>query len=399
MCLWFASISWYLALAWLGYGAVRARRNIIRKLVKRRLPPNKAKLWLSKTMSKKQTDRIVQEYDDEPYANVRDGKEQGWQQRTVMIRNIPENMRTEQGLLDYFTRHLRPDKEDVKTANFVKRQFNRHARHRVRGTAPATGEKGSTLISNIILVRKQAELNSLYIKYKQQLGLLETSQCQTVANAYEHVNKLREAETNPKKHHFWQRKDPVVSDEDRADDEVLKKAFEPFLGPSPRLDDPYAVWKMIDALEPRLLDRFQTLIKLKRFGQKVPATDYHLTKLNLLAALIKEKREHVEADELTGTAFVTFESVDDALFVRRYLTAKPGGIKYAGRAFECLVSPAPEFRDLDWNKLVKVSLTSDFVRGLVLQTLIWVVTLFWVIPLSFIVGPCSSPALACDQDP
>ncbi|KAM0746818.1 hypothetical protein T439DRAFT_329510 [Meredithblackwellia eburnea MCA 4105] len=148
-----------------------------------------------------------------------------------------------------------------------------------------------------------------------------------------------------------------------------------------------SLWEVLRSVDSKLLDRFQPLHKLNHFrGQKVPAIDYWLMKLNLLEALIDDKvRSSPESFEPASSAFITFHRMEDSRRARHELRTRPGASVTRG-VFECKVTWAPEVRDLEWSNICRVSLKSDLIRGTVLHIMIWAATIFWVIPLSFLVG-------------
>lgn len=386
ICIWFLTWSWIGTLVWVGYGAIRIRRNVLRALLKDEL-------------ERHQEEKVLPPREPRP-ADLQDEREVGWRFRTVLMRNIPPAMRSEEALREYFEGHL-----------LGKTPVNPHSSHTSISMPPSPDDSKASfpppprekstndepdrpLISDIIVVRRQQELNELYSKYRAVEYALESAHCALAENVMRFV-KLKVAEEErvkagrpPKRRPFVslqrliRRKEEEVSEDverlAREGDSQLVDALRGFLpGASPPLDSsgqPRSLWSVLHDLHdnPVLFDRFQPLFKLRHFrGQSIPSIDYHLAKLNLLATLIKDKRSHPESFEAAPSAFITFERASDARRARKELKWRPGGKVFAGKILECKVKMAPEMRDLDWNRLVYVSLSADILRGALLQVLIW----------------------------
>ena len=90
LCLWLLSIAWIGVLTWIGYGAIRIRRNVLRSLIAPIQVPH-ADIPL-------------------PAPNPAD---LGWRFRSVLMRNIPDAMRSEAAIREYFEFHLRDKLPDA----------------------------------------------------------------------------------------------------------------------------------------------------------------------------------------------------------------------------------------------------------------------------------------------
>ncbi|KAI5481744.1 DUF221 domain contaning protein [Pseudohyphozyma bogoriensis] len=418
LCIWLLCVSWIATVTWLGYGIIRIRRNVLRRLLK--------------TNTDLQADWSTSE--KPPAVEAIPSADVGWRQRTVLMMNIPDAMRSEEAIRDYFAFHLRDaDSELTRTTsnqNAAPAPSKPFPNLKIN-VATANGEKQAAekpLIVSVIVVRKMGELNDLFLKYKDALAQLETAHvilAEKVAawgrrRVRDEERKRaraggKEVEVEFEGHatkKWWEvwKKEPIqLSEEEmeivREGDETVLQSIRPFLAPRVgnekeaeawrETDAKESFWKVLHSLDPVLLDRFQPLFKLKHFrGQAVPAIDYWLAKLNLLQRLIEEKRSNPESFDPASTAFVTFATVGAARRARQELKTRPGGRLYAGRVFECKTSWAPEVRDLDWNRLVYVSLSTDIVRGIILQVFTWAATIVWVIPVSFLVGLLSLSSIS-----
>lgn len=106
---------------------------------------------------------------------------------------------------------------------------------------------------------------------------------------------------------------------------------------------------------------------------KVAQADYLVIKYNWLAKRIKDLRSTPPHKfPATSTAFVTFRDPRQARLVLRELAGQQ----------QPSVHPAPEARDLDWPRLTRASFSAELVRGTGTKVFFWVLTLFWIFPLS-----------------
>lgn len=116
------------------------------------------------------------------------------------------------------------------------------------------------------------------------------------------------------------------------------------------------IWEALLSLPRPTLDAYQPLIHLSSLfrGKTVPSIDYYTTKLNILTALITEMRAQAPTDYVPmSTAFVTFADPADARRARKFLAVHPNN------PLTCLVTMAPSFEDLDWNRLMKSTFRAE----------------------------------------
>ncbi|TFK40830.1 hypothetical protein BDQ12DRAFT_721445 [Crucibulum laeve] len=143
------------------------------------------------------------------------------------------------------------------------------------------------------------------------------------------------------------------------------------------------VWEALLSLPRTSLDAYQPLINLSHVfrGKTVPAIDYYTAKLNLLTSLITENRAKAFSDyDPVSTAFVTFQDPADARRACKYLAVHPNN------PLACLVTMAPMYQDLDWIRVMKSTFNAEFVRDWVVNVGVWAFTLFWLFPVSLLVG-------------
>lgn len=407
---WLVTVSWMGTLFWIGRGALRIRRNELRRLLRddaermRMAPPGDAPVPVRDDFSPELDPNI-------PPADL------GWRYRTVLVRNIPPELRSEAALQQYFeSRFAAPTSTPAATYPPTMADSKPHSSEASSSSVTET-ELDEPLVAEIVLVRRQTELNELwFVKYATVLHDLETAHVLLARNVMAWVRDRVELEETAKTGvvrqspwEWWKtrgkrvlgrrREEHDVEKDARAGDTLLVETLRPFLAlPSTEDPLPETIWDALDRLrctDPAILDRFQPQQRLRHFrSATVPAIDYHLTRHNLLFSLIEDQRHRVAHEvEPASTAFVTFSRASDARRVR----AKLGGTKFRrlrrGKVFELRAKMAPENRDLHWERLVLVSLSSDLLRQTLLNGLIWALTIIWVLPISLLIGLLSLQSL------
>ncbi|KAI0775528.1 DUF221-domain-containing protein [Trametes elegans] len=310
--------------------------------------------------------------------------------------------------------------------------------------SPASDDSHSEIrdvpsIDNVVLVRKMNDLASLLERREEILRLLETAHIKlarkTLAAVQEAIissNEKGVIRTAMKRMSFIPRKKSVVSvddipegeEQDTVDGdgedrtELLIRTLRPFL-PAPghgpiseedntcgwrafwrrrhehreteqagnpektRSRDERTIWDALLSLPRSSLDAYQPLIHLSSIfrGKTVPAIDYYTAKLQIVTNMITEKRSMAITDyEPMSTAFVTFVDPADARRACKYLAVHPEN------PLQCLVTMAPSYEDLDWTRLMKPTFRVEFVKDWVVEVGVWAFTLFWVFPVSLLVG-------------
>lgn len=184
------------------------------------------------------------------------------------------------------------------------------------------------------------------------------------------------------------------------------------------------VWEALLSLPRTSLDAYQPLVNLSHLfrGKVVPSIDYYTAKLNLLTSLITENRSKMVTDyDPVSTAFITFADPADARRACKYLAVHPNN------PLACLVTMAPMYQDIDWirvmkssyrgevcfwsfyfyfcfiggsssvcvvcerlggrhRRLVCVHLCNFIINGTMLNLIYRAFTLFWLFPVSLLVG-------------
>ncbi|KAJ8295574.1 putative membrane protein [Rhodotorula toruloides] len=393
---WLTTLAWFATLVWFGRGLLRMRRRELRKLL---ADSAERRQRLSDTGAVQQPLDVA--FSPELDPSIADG-ELGWRYRTVLVRNIPPRLRSEEAIRSYFEHHLRESSPSSSTDQYPPAS---------RDDKKFSQQNDTPLISEIVLLRRQTELNELYFtKYQEVLHQLETAHVELARNVMGWVREeVRQQERTKQglappmtpwrwiKGHIGRRRaEGDVERDARAGDAELLAALRPFLDSAADLQS-RTLWDALATLRsdhPSILDRFQPLIRLRRFrSASVPTVDYFLAKHNLFYSLIEDQRSQKETVEAASTAFVTFARADDARRARKELRYRPVGKIYGRMTLEWKVKMAPEFRDLHWHRLVVVSLSSDLLRNSLLNALVWAVTIIWVLPISVLIGLLSLESL------
>ncbi|KAI0075096.1 hypothetical protein K474DRAFT_1600449 [Panus rudis PR-1116 ss-1] len=462
------TLTWIFTLYWICKGAFRFRAQKIQEAAER----------VAAAEEEKQTSQ----YHPHPHPQYpfhspqpleEDSSNRGIRLRTVMVTNIPPNLRSEKDLKEYFEYYMsrplaKPSVGVTPTTQpgFLNRTFafffNRakHIPGRLQRkiTSNRLGEDGSEsghaalsdktvtgdvpVIDRVVLVRKMTDLASLLERREECLRLLETAHIKLARKTLESVKEAMDARQNTNtgivrnavsRIPFPSKRPPASvdieqgrpSDEGSAEGEDRTQLLIRTLGPyvqslgsggsyhkshkvnlwkkqdlnvemkSPisrastiqeGLDSPpdKTVWEALLSLPRSTLDSYQPLIYLRALfrGKTVPSIDYYTAKLNLLTSLITEKRaKPVQEYTPMSTAFVTFANPADARRACKYLAVHPNNPFNA-----CLVTMAPSYEDLDWNRLMKSTFRVEFVKDWVVNLGVWAFTIFWVFPVSIFVG-------------
>lgn len=268
----------------------------------------------------------------------------GWRHRTLLISNIPTEMRTEERLRTYLTHLLhspgvqasaRADPGGIKSAVETEAAPTQAVENVDAQYPPFDQVKSEDVdesITHIELVRRTADVHDLYKKRQEAHHELEKAHVELAQNVLEAVQEHRDQQ--------------AVPDQEKADPRFLEmvklsKAFASYLDPLHRNEK--SVWEVLRGLPPESLDPFQPTFRLTRLfkGQRVGASDYWLTKFNFLTAMLEERRAQPPSDfKPTPTAFVTFHSAAQA---RRLLQKVP---HHPDRPWACRLEKAPDPRDL-----------------------------------------------------
>ncbi|KAF7288521.1 CBM1 domain-containing protein [Mycena chlorophos] len=363
----------------------------------------------------------------------------GLRLRTVMVANVPPALRDERTLKEYFEYYLSRKLEKpimplsgTTQPGFINKSvaflFNRAKR------LPTTN--GAPEIEHVVICRKMTELASLLERREEMARRLETAHINlakktvlAVAHAMDRRDAHKPLQRPPKikykaadAEHGQPGEHGTLSEEERINQliDVIGPFVEEF-GLRPQAvrnqanfskqefrklraegsdggdggDQTYpptspikarahaTIWDALLSLPRSSLDAYQPLVHLSHLfrGKIVPSIDYYTAKFNLITSFITENRAKSATDyDPVSTAFVTFTDPAEARRACQYLAVHPNN------PLTCLVTMAPQYSDLDWVRIMKSSYNGEFVKDWVVNMGVWTFTIFWLFPVSLLVG-------------
>ncbi|KAG2066463.1 DUF221-domain-containing protein [Suillus decipiens] len=375
----------------------------------------------------------------------------GLRLRTVMVTNIPVQLRSEKELKEYFEYYLSRslDKPFVglpastqpgllnklfafgfNRAKRIPQNIGMSARETANGSQegdgsplgqiPSLNQENVPLIDRVIIARRMTELASLLERREEILRRLEGAHIRLAKKALLAVYSVEHrhgSTTVPRR-----ARTPDIESEcsqthighQNNDKDLLVRTLSPFLvnyeltskfahlrrqlilktevDPATDSIDPYkTIWDALFGLPRNILDPYQPLIHLSVFfrGKTVPSIDYYTAKLNLLTSLITQNRTRASTEyDAVSTAFVTFKDPADARKACKYLAVHPNN------PLACLVTMAPQYEDVDWTRVMRSTYQVEILKDWVVNTGVWGFTIFWVFPVSLFVGLVSIQSIS-----
>ncbi|KAI9464920.1 hypothetical protein BJY52DRAFT_1247236 [Lactarius psammicola] len=410
--LFYVTLSWIATLVWICRGAFRHRQAQIQPRKDSQYHPHPHPQYPFQSLPVLDDDR----------------SNRGLRLRSIMVTNVPLDLRSEKELADYFTYYLsrppitpavlssRPgffNKLAALIYNRAKRILDHmHPIHRTGLSSEYDANTDSEpdtnrvpVITRVAIARKMTELATLLERREEMLQKLEVAHIKLAQKTLYAVKKeldRREGRHIPEKgSSFFRRRDNEdMSIEMAVDDEKLRerliRTMRPFVeefglrSGTTKMKQPNTpdvnrktVWEALHSLPRSSLDAYQPLIRLSSFfhGRTAPEIDYLTAKLNLLTTLITENRSRaVEHYTPVSTAFVTFADPKDARRACRQLPSHPVN------PINCVVQMAPSFEDLDWTRIMKSTFKAEFIKDWVVNVGVWAFTLLWLFPVSLFVG-------------
>ncbi|KIM43405.1 hypothetical protein M413DRAFT_69962 [Hebeloma cylindrosporum] len=492
ICLLFwVTLSWIGTLVWICNGAFKLRAANLEAAAKR--------IAAESNESHHDRDNVYYEHPHPQYgfkdvpSRSRDAPTRGLRLRTIMVSNIPNSLRNEKDLQEYFEYYMSRKVEKPSMGltsstqpGFLNKSFaflfNRAKRipahlppikplvpWHERGNSDEGEERNTEenkkdsqrtldtpIVERVVVARKMTELASLLVRREEILVLLETAHIKLANKALMAVKAAMErktankpiAQATSKASVVAQKRRSLAADAERGepqnegtiDEEERMEQLIDVLGPyvaefgtqrplstrsrkavsrtsrqafrklrtqpsedsdnsdspvngyppssptksrSAESDSESTVWDALLSLPRTSLDAYQPLVNLSHLfrGKIVPSIDYYTAKLNLLTSLITENRARAVTDyDPVSTAFVTFADPADARRACKYLAVHPNN------PLACLVTMAPAYQDIDWIRVMKSSYRGEFVKDWVVNIGVWAFTLFWLFPVSLLVG-------------
>ncbi|EIW72492.1 hypothetical protein TREMEDRAFT_66911 [Tremella mesenterica DSM 1558] len=403
--IWWVTLTWIATTLWIAWGGLGYRRRQIKQLRRRIETGQYARRQLTGG-------------EDGNAAAVHGDDCEGIKRfKTIMVTNVPPDMRNEQTIRDYFEHHIHRYRarfgdgaQQPKSSPIFgrkKSEKGRLARHssvfrknNEKGETPhsspvpeeelsandcasADDEHEAREVDEVIFVRKLGPLENLRARRHAVLRQLEAAH---VKLAQRILRAVASHKASPEYTPSTISTDfthltipPGISKKERLD--LLTDALGAFVdgGPVERGESKQTVWEVLHSLPRELLDPYQALTHLSSLFRKenAPLIDYLTTKLNYLTLLVDEARsKSLDAYPPSSTAFVTFK---DASTARVALSILPGHPK---RSLACHTCSAPDWTDLLWSRLAKSTYRASFVRGWIVFLGVWLFTLIWIFPVS-----------------
>ncbi|CDS00941.1 hypothetical protein [Sporisorium scitamineum] len=118
--LWYLSITWVLALWWIGTGSLKVRKAQIQKTREKVMKAKaEARTAAAANNTAQTATNDATPLHRDPHQNlttahgISSDNSDGWRQRTLMVMNLPGTMRDEASIRRYFEEFLRPDDDDT----------------------------------------------------------------------------------------------------------------------------------------------------------------------------------------------------------------------------------------------------------------------------------------------
>ncbi|WWC99807.1 hypothetical protein V866_006715 [Kwoniella sp. B9012] len=309
LLIWWITITWTATVLWITWGALAYRRRQIKALA--------AKFAAFKEMKRTAT----QGEEGQDSSSIVEDCKGVKRYRTLMVTNIPPDMRDETILRDYFNYYIQRHharKQSPKNRPDLKRP--RLSLNALELTGWTNEESD---VEEVILVRKLHTIASLRDRRQDVLRKLEIRTMGVI---------------------------PMISEKDK--DQPLP----------PNATKQDRMQRLVQVLDPFLDDH--------GFSGKVDTTVWDLSYLTML--LDESRSRPLSSYTPSSAAFVTFKDAKTARLASKILDSHPK------RSLACHAVPAPDWTDILWPRLGKSTYRSEFVRGWVVYLGVWAFTLVWV---------------------
>ncbi|WVQ97269.1 hypothetical protein IAU59_004380 [Kwoniella sp. CBS 9459] len=385
LLIWWITITWTSTLLWITWGALAYRRRQIEGLAKRVNAAREAK---------RHATRGEEGQDSWSMAEDCPGTKR---YRTLMVTNIPPDMRDEAVLREYFDHYLH--RHRVKKGGLEK--FT-SGKRKSRASFDALGTIGGieipldSEVDEVILVRKLGTISSLRGRRQDVLRKLELAHVnlakRVLAAVATHMDATQSNKTEyVKSGRSLASRAPLnaakIERLQRLTDVLGPFVDEEGCGPAKHA----TVWDALHTLPRELIDPYQSLTHLTSIfrDENAPLIDYLSTKLEYLTMLLNEARSRpLDSYPASSAAFVTFKDAKTARLAHKILDNHPK------RSLACHTTPAPDWTDILWPRLSRSVYKSEFVRGWIVHLGVWAFTLVWIFPVSLLCALASLTNIA-----
>nr|XP_018267046.1 uncharacterized protein I303_01029 [Kwoniella dejecticola CBS 10117]OBR89204.1 hypothetical protein I303_01029 [Kwoniella dejecticola CBS 10117] len=383
LLIWWITITWTATVLWITWGGLAYRRRQIKELAVKIAAEREAKRNISRG-----------EEGEDDAASTMDESKGIKRFRTLMVTNIPPDMRDEHILRDYFDYYLQRHHSRKRSPAQTRPQINK-PRLSLNGLEMQRHEwtNEESEIDEVILVRKLNTIASLRERRQDVLRKLEIAHVnlakRVLAAAARHKKSMVGSVATMEKS-IGAPLQPGASKTERLG--RLVQALDPFLdsnGSAGKMDT--TVWDALHALPRELIDPYQSLTHITSLfrDQNAPLIDYLTTKLSYLTMLLDESRSRPLSDySPSSAAFISFKDARTARLAAKILDSHPK------RSLACHAVAAPDWTDILWHRLGKTTYRSEFVRGWVVYLGVWAFTLVWIFPVSLLCALASLTNIA-----
>ncbi|KAG2033743.1 hypothetical protein BDR03DRAFT_1094176 [Suillus americanus] len=451
ICLLFwITLTWIFNLFYICNGAFRLRAAKIESAIRS---------VESDTMIKKEAQYHPHPHPQYPFQDIpslnTDHSNRGLRLRTVMVTNVPLQLRSEKELKEYFEYYLSRsvDKPSVglsastqpgllnklfafgfNRAKRIPQTIGMSARETANGSQE--GSDGAPLgqipslnlenvppIDRVVIARRMTELASLLERREEILRRLEGAHIRLAKNALLAVYSL--------KHRHGSGEDTTVPRRARASDvenepnqthighqnndtDLLVRTLSPFLvdyeltskfarprrklilksevDPATDSIDPHkTIWDALLSLPRNILDPYQPLIHLSVFFRGKTVPSIDYYTAKL--NLLTSLITQNRARDATE-----YDAVSTAFVTFKDPADARKACKYLAvhpnNPLACLVTMAPQYEDIDWTRVMRSTYRVDILKDWVVNIGVWGFTIFWVFPVSLFVGLVSIQSIS-----
>ncbi|OCF73930.1 hypothetical protein I204_05778 [Kwoniella mangroviensis CBS 8886] len=379
LLIWWITITWTATVLWITWGALAYRRRQIKALAAKFAASKEMKRTITRGEEGQESRSVV-----EDCTGVK-------RYKTLMVTNIPPDMRDETVLRDYFNYYIQ--RHHARKQSPTNRPDLKKPRLSLNALELSGWTNEESDVEEVILVRKLHTIASLRDRRQDVLRKLEIA----------HLNLAKRVLAAASRYKRTMGVVPMISEKDKDQPlppnatkqermQRLVRVLDPFLddhGFAGKVDT--TVWDALHSLPRECIDPYQSLTHLTSLfrDQNAPLIDYLTTKLSYLTMLLDESRSRpLSSYTPSSAAFVTFKDAKTARLASKILDSHPK------RSLACHAVPAPDWTDILWPRLGKSTYRSEFVRGWVVYLGVWAFTLVWIFPVSLLCALASLTNIA-----
>ncbi|KAG2153124.1 uncharacterized protein EDB93DRAFT_1136745 [Suillus bovinus] len=451
MCLLFwITLTWMCNLFYICNGAFKLRAAKIESAI-RSVEPD--------TMIKSEAQYHPHPHPQYPFQDIpsidTDRSNRGLRLRTVMVTNVPVQLRSEKELKEYFEYHLSRSLDKPSVGLSASTQpgllnklftfgFNRAKRipqnigMSARETANASqeGSDGNPLgqvpnlnlrnvphIDRVVIARRMTELASLLERREEIIRRLEGAHIRLAKKALLAVHNAKHGHGSLAKEDTAMSRRARTSDveigcsqahdrQQNSDTDLLVRTLSPFLvehqstsnfpsshklslkmedSATDNIEPHKTIWDALFSLPRSILDPYQPLIHLSVFFRGKTVPSIDYYNAKLNLLTSLITENRARAATEYDAVSTAFVTFKDPADARK-------ACKYLAvhpnNPLACLVTMAPQYEDIDWTRVMRSTYRVDIFKDWVVNIGVWGFTIFWVFPVSLFVGLVSIQSIS-----